>query len=352
MCSVSFLAASSFAYARDAVNEKSLNALQEETARIATTIQEQERTLAGLHSTLERLKKEEQAKERDLALRQRQLASVVQGVVRLSRTPPETVMAMPGDYAEALRTAEVLELAIDSLHKQAADLRRQLETLALLRRSVEQHQQAVQRERETLSQRMKELNPKIAERQRMQAALHAKTVSESRRIAEEMRDAANVKTLVTGLEEAREKVSKKPSRARSFSTARGRISLPVAGKIIRFYGESGEAEADSKGLLLETGEEAPVTAPYDGEVVFTGPFLDYGPMVIVRHTEDYHTLMAGLSRINCVPGQFLLEGEPIGAMGNRRDGQPRLYVELRHRGKPVDPVSWMRGVSRLARYNQ
>jgi septal ring factor EnvC (AmiA/AmiB activator) len=62
-------------------------------------------------------------------------------------------------------------------------------------------------------------------------------------------------------------------------------------------------------------------------------------MVIIRHSDGYHTMLAGLDEIDCKPGQFVLEGEPVGSMGGGTD--TRLYMELREDGKPVDPAGWM-----------
>ncbi len=88
-----------------------------------------------------------------------------------------------------------------------------------------------------------------------------------------------------------------------------------------------------------------MTAPFDGEVVYTGPFLNYGQLVIIRHSDDFHTLLAGLVKIDVNVGQFLLEGEPIGAMGESDSGN-RLYVELRHKNQPIDPAPWINGLNK------
>jgi septal ring factor EnvC (AmiA/AmiB activator) len=57
-----------------------------------------------------------------------------------------------------------------------------------------------------------------------------------------------------------------------------------------------------------------------------------------------------MSRINVAPGQAVLAGEPVGAMGDARvasaagsaigSAGPELYIEFRKDGKPVDPAPW------------
>ncbi|MBV8938416.1 MAG: peptidoglycan DD-metalloendopeptidase family protein [Alphaproteobacteria bacterium] len=123
----------------------------------------------------------------------------------------------------------------------------------------------------------------------------------------------------------------------------GHWQSPVAGHVLHRFGEHLNRNETSKGVTFETREAAQVVSPFDGEVVFTGPFLDYGKMVILRHRDDFHTLLAGLARIDVSVGQFLLEGEPIGAMGNASSSRD-LYLELRQLNQPVDPAGWISGL--------
>ncbi|MBI3444037.1 MAG: peptidoglycan DD-metalloendopeptidase family protein, partial [Magnetospirillum sp.] len=89
-----------------------------------------------------------------------------------------------------------------------------------------------------------------------------------------------------------------------------------------------------------TRKAAQVIAPFDGHVAFAGPFRGYGLLLIIEHSEGYHTLLAGMSQIDCAVGQKLLAGEPVGIMG-QDDSKPNLYVELRRNGQPVNPLPWL-----------
>jgi septal ring factor EnvC (AmiA/AmiB activator) len=82
-------------------------------------------------------------------------------------------------------------------------------------------------------------------------------------------------------------------------------------------------------------------APYDGQVVFAGPFRDYGQLLIIEHGEGYHMLLAGFERIDSAVSQTLLAGEPVGVMARPTEGNPRLYIELRHNGRPINPLPWL-----------
>jgi septal ring factor EnvC (AmiA/AmiB activator) len=105
-----------------------------------------------------------------------------------------------------------------------------------------------------------------------------------------------------------------------------------------------------QGDMVATQSAAIVTAPSDGSVLYAGPFRSYGQLLILNAGDGYHVVLAGMSRISVAPGQTVLAGEPVGAMGEARvasasaaplgNTAPELYVEFRKDGKPVDPAPW------------
>ena len=120
------------------------------------------------------------------------------------------------------------------------------------------------------------------------------------------------------------------------------LIMPVRGQLVLAYGQQPTgAEAASKGISIATRTQAQVVAPYDGQVVYAGAFRGYGQILIIEHGGRYHTLLAGLERIDAVTGQWILAGEPIGIMGGPQERSPELYLELRHAGQPVNPLPWL-----------
>ncbi len=106
----------------------------------------------------------------------------------------------------------------------------------------------------------------------------------------------------------------------------------------------------AKGIRLRTRGRAQVVAPYDGRVVFAGPFRTYGQVLIIEHGEGYISLLAGMSRLDGVVGQWILAGEPVGIMDDSQvrqnvatssDKAPELYIEIRRFGEPINPLPWL-----------
>lgn len=125
-----------------------------------------------------------------------------------------------------------------------------------------------------------------------------------------------------------------------FSQGQGRMPFPARGNVVFRYGQTNEFGVVNKGIGIGTRRGAQVIATYDGQVAFAGPFRGYGLLLIIEHSEGYHTLLAGMARIDANVGQRLLAGEPVGVMG-QDEAKPTLYVELRRNGQPVNPLPWL-----------
>ncbi|MGB0681610.1 MAG: murein hydrolase activator EnvC family protein [Magnetovibrionaceae bacterium] len=129
---------------------------------------------------------------------------------------------------------------------------------------------------------------------------------------------------------------------RPFAEQRGRLPMPVVGRIEGRFGEKLISGLTRKGITVETRAGAQVVAPHEGRVAYAGPFRGYGLLLILEHGDGYHTLLAGMSRIDGELGQTVLAGEPVGVMADEEAAErPSLYVELRKQGEPINPMPWL-----------
>jgi septal ring factor EnvC (AmiA/AmiB activator) len=138
--------------------------------------------------------------------------------------------------------------------------------------------------------------------------------------------------------------------AAAFSTMKGRLSFPVAGKLLIGFGDRDDIGRQTTGASFAARPGDVVTAPADASVLYSGPFRSYGQLLILDAGDGYHVVLAGMERIDVESGQFVSAGEPVAAMGAKRlasvavaefgASEPALYVEFRKDGKPVDPSPW------------
>ena len=125
------------------------------------------------------------------------------------------------------------------------------------------------------------------------------------------------------------------------SASRGAFAMPARGQLVSRFDETTALGLSTKGIIIETRASAQIVAPFDGRIAFAGPFREYGLLLIIDHGEGYHTLLAGMGRIDALLDQQVLAGEPVGVMDSSNSDKPRLYVELRKRGHPINPLPWL-----------
>ena len=144
--------------------------------------------------------------------------------------------------------------------------------------------------------------------------------------------------------------------ATSFAGARGKLALPVLGRILLFPGETDASGVTRPGMTLATRPLALVTTPTAATIRYRGPLLDYGNVMILEPGGGYLLILAGLDTVFGEVGEVIAAGAPLGLMGGAAPeaadilapatigggaGQTEtLYLELRLGATPVDPTEW------------
>ncbi len=286
---------------------------------------------------------EEQLKLKNTMLveQRKHLSALIQAALRLNRMPPEAMLVMPDDVQESMKAGRALKMTSDSIREEMTGLALQVKELDQLEQKMSARRLELLSRKEALGEERAALEAQLEQRKSMQDNLNRQQREEAKKTAQLAKKAEDLQGLVGKLRQ-QERASKEQEARRSkrsFARAKGDLRKPVAGKEVQRFGASQGAEG--KGIVYQAGRNAQVVAPFEGEVVFAGSFLNYGRMVILRHSDDFHTLLAGLATIDTSVGEFLLEGEPIGAMGDGK-ADNRLYVELRKDNQPIDPGPWIK----------
>jgi septal ring factor EnvC (AmiA/AmiB activator) len=114
--------------------------------------------------------------------------------------------------------------------------------------------------------------------------------------------------------------------------------LPVSGRLLSGFGEAGDG-GPQRGIVLAPAGGAQVVAPAGGRVAFAGPYRGYDHIVILAHDGGWSSLVTGLGRVDVQPGQPVVQGAPLGVA---EPGHPRVMVELRRQGTPVNPMEFLK----------
>jgi septal ring factor EnvC (AmiA/AmiB activator) len=156
--------------------------------------------------------------------------------------------------------------------------------------------------------------------------------------------AQGLKDTLINLEKTQEgKQDKQRALPTDFDRSRGKLPLPLEGRILKEGGRVGGGQNGGKGIFIEGSPGAEVKAVFPGRVDFSGQIKGYGEMVIINHGSRYFTILARLSKRSKVEGEMVNAGEVIGLLGPS-DGlnPPRLYFEIRKGEGLLDPLKWLK----------
>lgn len=333
-----------------AENEKALRAkledshrdiekLRDDSTALAADLQASEQKVTREENRYATLSRQLDAKQADFDARKAEYAQTLTSLLRVQQVPATALLTSPENVHQLLRTAKAMQQVNGALAARAAQLRREVETLEALRGKTAASKTRLAQEAATLNEQQKRLNRDLSKRQALEKQLQRDHAAALARVQALSKESASLQELITKLEQDRAVVAEKT--ATPFkpitSTAQGRWKTPVAGSIAHRFGERKSANETYRGLVLSARSGGTVVAPAAGEVVFTGPFRDYGRMVLLKHGQGRISLLAGLGHIAVTLNQRVGAGEPLGTMGN---GRPQLYYELRDGSKPIDPANW------------
>lgn len=341
---------------RDAVAREQRHA--EEVKRIAAEIA--------------RLGEDELAKRAALQRQDAGRQQVLAALLRMAGNEPAFLVALPGKPLDNVQGALAFRAMERELERRSTLLTAALEDLRRVRGAAEEARGHATVERAALAdetQRIERMLIESADDQRRAAGERKKLAEQAEKLRSEARDNEELIAALVKQRQAREEAERKardeeekkaalrlqsaslpppttsphlaerPKDLRQGPPVRGGMANPVSGRIVRNYGQTDAAGSASKGIVFGAEARSRVVAPYDGQVVYAGPFRGYGRILIIEHGGGYHTLLSGLGRIDCAVGQWILAGEPVAVMGEQSGAG--LYVELRRDGQPVNPLPWL-----------
>ena len=382
--------------------ENDRKSLTKALVTVAARRQEVEEAIGGTRERLDALAAERRAIRTRVAGRRDVLVEVLAALQRMGSDPPPAIVVSPADAVGSVRSAILLGAVVPQLRAETevllADLAafeevrnrivveknklaNQLQSveddatrLALLadRKAeliegsraallAEQRRAAALAERATsLTGLIADLESEIASARRAAAAARA---ADERRAAQEARRLEAARAEIARAREARKPLSAgvfsdtaRLEPAVAFDQAKGLLPRPVAGPIVRRFGEKA-GRTTARNVAFQTRPGAHVRSPADGWVLYAGPFRSYGHLLIVNAGDGYHVVLMGLDGVSVSPGRFVLAGEPVGRMADAPGGAadviavsdgskveaeegPVLSVEFRRDGRPVDPSPW------------
>lgn len=353
--------------------DQELSGIKDDLVNATTRMRENEEEIGTLEQTLQELEARQDLVRGNLHKDRSSLSRLIVALERLRRVPPEAMLAKPDTPYETAQSALLMAEIAERIHDEALALKERLTELEEITRQKEERKNELVKNTQTLQSQIKEIGLLVSKREELYKETNHGIAARESEIQRLSLQSKNLEDLIVRLEEDRKRQEKKDrerqereekeeqerirlaalqpkkdlhpppqpkkiAKAEPLPTGLSPSQLPISGIIRVRYHENDDRGAVSNGLWMEGRPEALVLAPIGGKIQFAGAFKKYGNLIIIEHAKGYHSLVAGLDKINAVVGQMVSSGEPLGVLPNGSAGvKPRLYYELRHKGQPVNP---------------
>jgi septal ring factor EnvC (AmiA/AmiB activator) len=141
---------------------------------------------------------------------------------------------------------------------------------------------------------------------------------------------------------------------KGFRSLKGHLPWPVSGRVLIPFGKYKDPEFKitvfKNGIEIKPKAREKPKAVAGGRVVYADWFKGYGLLLIIDHGSGYHSLYGNLAEIYLDTGDIIVKGTAVGKTGKSRLlNVHTLYFEIRHKGKPLDPMKWLKRKIRIKR---
>lgn len=332
------------ARARDAAAEA-----QAKEAAVAARIQGFEAEIGASEARVAILSTLQRRQARRLAEQQGPIVRLMAALQSLARRPAATALVQPGSISDLVHVRATLATVLPVVKTRTEAVRGELERARRLREGAALAARALQRSHARLAQeRMALATLEAQHRLRARDLDRGAMFEQDRAIAlgEDARDLVDLMGTLDEQADIRAQLAALPgpvprpanpeaadAAASPSPDATPVYRLPLAGPVVTGLGEVAPAGVRSRGLTITPRAQALAVAPAGGKVAFAGPFRRYGSIVVIDHGDGWTSLVTGLGPLNVRVGEQVVQGAPLGRAAGER---PRVTVELRRRGRPVD----------------
>ncbi len=282
-----------------------------------------------------------EARRQRLAEEQRPAASLLAGLAVMAQRPPLLALADRGGTDEFVKVRILMDATLPTIRLRTAELSSQVKQGERLERAAALARAELAGSRRDLiarKQRFAALEQR-AQRTALASGGQALAVGDVALAAGEnvealQRNEANsrgVRAIAAALASmppapARPVPPESPATKPQFA-----YEFPTSAPVIGGLGEVNESGVRSRGLTLQTGRGAEITAPAAGIVRFSGPFRDFDGVLIIEHPGGWTSLLLNVAS-SLKPGDRVVLGQPLGrALGP-------ISVELSQNGRRVSPA--------------
>jgi len=325
----------------DKLNQK-LRISDEKIGALAKKIDDTRSLLNEERSRLKKLQAE-QSQLRFLKSEQKQqLAKQLTGAQKIGNQGSIKVLLNQDDPQQISRMLKYYEYFNQARMESIQTLITNLKRLNNIESEILAQQNKLIKTENSLLKKNKQLNSEKKQHKKLLASLEKRRQQKSSDLSQKQKDQKRLQQLITEVATLLVNSTRKQD-ARPIRSLKGKLPRPTKGRIVKAFGNyNAQARSKWQGWLIKGYEGSAITAVHHGRIVFSDWLRGFGLLLIVDHGDGYLSLYARNQSLLKSVGDWVYQGENIATLGSSGGfKEPRLYFEIRHKGKPQDPAAWL-----------
>ena len=152
----------------------------------------------------------------------------------------------------------------------------------------------------------------------------------------------NEKNLLEALTQAQQ-LDQQDVTLSGLGTLKGRLLMPAKGNLRKMFGKFRQGQIKWKGVVINGTPGDSVIAIHHAKVLYSDWLRGFGLVTVLEHGDGFMSLYGHNQALLKEAGESVLAGETIALLGQSGgQNRPNLYFEIRHKGKPINPVNWLK----------
>ena len=321
---------------------------RDRVSALTETVRAYEDGLVAMRDGLRRAAIQEKTVSTALAAKSDEVGRLLGVLETMGRAPTPLLMLHPSGPVGTARSGMMLADVTPAIQSEVTELRVQLEEIALLRTLQQNAAETLQEGLEGAQEARAALSQAVSDRTDLPQRFTEDPIQTALLLA----STETLEAFSSGLSDAFIS-DESPVDARA---QKGSLPLPLQGQLLRAFDAPDAAGIRRPGIIIAGRARALVTSPAAATILFRGPLLDYGNVVILEPAADVLFVIAGLEEVFGEAGQVIPQGSPIGLLGGdapNTNGNltgngsneggvatQTLYLEVRDGQSPVNPADW------------
>lgn len=313
---------------------ESLTTIENELYKKEKELKQMETRLAQTKERLDQTKNQIDALSQGMEKTKKELFSRLIALYKMGRIHPERFLLASQSYLDLLKIDKYFRVIIDCDTRLVNTYRSQVSLNKTYQEGLIQDQSQWEKHIAEVEQKGEEIKKTRKTKRALLKSIQSQKVVYQKVILELEERAKGLQTLVDKLEQEKSVYAYRKSK---HEPDMGKLVSPVEGKVISLFKEKGQ-----NGIEIKAAMGTEIRSVLPGKVLYADWFKGFGNMVIIDHGDHTFTVSAYCSQLLKKVGDDVSQGEPVALVGSAGSLKgPCLYFEIRHRGKPQDPMNWI-----------